>query len=204
MGRWLHEGSSFVSISEIRHSDQNQLGEEKVCFVYTSALQSLIKQIQGRNTETKAETMEKCLLVIGLLPGTDVSTFFIKPRSIFPRNTVPTVAKLFFVNCQSRKCPIDMPTGQPNESYSSAEVPCSQGTLVYVKLTKLANAMDKTTLGQHKYLNLKLQNLRKNPNVTIYARNPSSGELKHSGPGRVLVNYPSQKGELPVQCRILS
>lgn len=53
--------SQFVFYHYDKHRDQNQLGEEGICFIYR--LLSVIEECQGRNLKQKV-TEEHCLLAV--------------------------------------------------------------------------------------------------------------------------------------------
>ena len=127
-------------------------GKKRFISSYDSpSLREVGTRTQRRNLEagTEAEAMEECcLLACSSCPVQFV--FLCTPgQDHLPRgDTCSQWAEAFHINHNWIRYPPGLPTGQPNRSIFSAEVPSSQMTLAWVKLIK-------TSLHNHSKLQAK-------------------------------------------------
>lgn len=152
---WHHQPSNGIPYSELGHLTsiivmgsyccgkiqwpQATQGGKGLCYLraYIPSSRGMRADTQLGNMEvgTNTEAMYKGVLLTVLLPGACSACFIMTPMINSLGWCHTQWAGLSNINHSSRKCTIDLPTGQSGGNIFSVEVLSSKMTVVYVKLT---------------------------------------------------------------------
>lgn len=88
---WMDRCSSLLSVAEMKHSDQKQSREERVCMGCASRLESVTEKFRaGTQSSRTSRDLEETLLT-GWLSASCSACFAMSPRPICLAMVLPTV-----------------------------------------------------------------------------------------------------------------